>query len=51
MEYFTADFLRVFGRNIKNLSVYQKLKSISKAEYAPLNSSISGILLKFSNFL
>ena len=45
MECFTADFLIIFTE--KN----QRLAFGLKADYSPSNSSISGIFLKFSNFL
>ena len=45
MECFTADFLRFFTKKRQNLAVGWT------AEYSPSNPSISGIFLKFPNFL
>ena len=45
MERFTADFLQFFTKKRQNLAFGQK------AEYLPSNPNISGIFLKFPNFL
>ena len=45
MECFTADFLRFFTKNRQNLALGWT------AGYLPSNPSISGIFLKFPNFL
>ena len=45
MECFTADFLRFFTDKRQNLALGWT------AGYSPSNPSISGILLKFPNFL
>ena len=45
MDCFTADFLRIFNEKRQNLAIGWA------AVYSPSNSSISGIFLKFPNFV
>ena len=45
MECFTAEFLQLFNKKRENLTFGWT------AGYSPLNSNISGILLKLTNFL
>ena len=45
MEYFTAEFLQLFNKKRENLTFGWT------AGYSPLNSNISWILLKLTNFL